>query len=195
MMGENLSRPQMSFSYWQSRQFCLLLCRNFHVLREEFPHGHHEAFRGRRHVLLNTKCFNIIPQKLSKCSTLTSASPASSTWRGSATLRALSRHVTFFSALEAAPVATSAALRALPGHVALFIALEASHLTPSLRAVTRYVALFLTLEAGHLAGATTLGTVAGHVTVLVAFEACHLRLGWTVAFGVALLFSKQNGFK
>ena len=171
LMGENLSRPQMSFSYWQSRQFCLLLCRNFHVLREEFPHGHHEAFHGRRHVLLNTKCFNIIPQKLSKCSTLTSASPASSTWRGSATLRAL------------------------PGHVALLVALEASHLTPSLRAVTRYVALFLTLEAGHLAGATTLGAVAGHVTVLVAFEACHLRLGWTVAFGVALLFSKQNGFK
>ena len=103
--------------------------------------------------------------------------------------------MTFFTALEAAPVAASAALRALPGHVALFIALEASHLTPSLRAVTRYVALFLTLEAGHLAGATTLGAVAGHVTVLVAFEACHLGLGRTVAFGVALLFFKTKWFQ
>ena len=103
--------------------------------------------------------------------------------------------MTFFTALEAAPVAASAALRALPGHVPLLVTLEASHLTPSLGAVTRYMALFLTLEAGHLSGATALGAVARHVTVLVAFEACHLGFGWTVAFGVALLFSKQNGFK
>ena len=46
----------------------------------------------------------------------------------------------------------------------------------------------LTLEAGHLAGATALGAVTGHVTVLIAFEASHLGFGWTVAFGVALLF-------
>ena len=96
--------------------------------------------------------------------------------------------MTFFSALEAAPVAASAALRALPGHVPLLVTLEACHLTPSLGAVTRYVALFLTLEAGHLSGATALGAVTGHVTVLVALEACHLGFGWTVAFGVALLF-------
>ena len=120
--------------------------------------------------------------------------------------------MTFFSALEAAPVAASAALRALPGHVPLLVTLVAGHLAPAaaaLRAlpghvtllpaleaalvaatggaVSRNVAFLVALVASHLAGSATGGAVTGHVAFLVALEARHLGLGGAVALAVALL--------